>query len=87
MRCLRGNLFPIISLLGTFKKHEIPSDLIIPGVTGRGARQLGRSAPVSFIGLRYLFGFGKSTLVPTQTSVFLWYIIDFSLRYVFNAPR
>ena len=69
------------------KTHEIPSDLIIPGVTGRGARQLGRSAPVSLIGLRYLFGFGKSTLVPTQTSVFLWYIIDFPLHYVFNAPR
>ena len=59
------------------KTHEIPSDLTIPGVTGREARQLGRSAPVSLIGLGYFFGFGKSTLVPRQTSVFLWYIIDF----------
>ena len=59
------------------KTHEIPLDLIIPSVTGREARQLGRPAPVSLIGLGYFFGFGKSTLVPTQTSVFLWYIIDF----------
>ena len=81
MRCLRGNLFPIILLLCTVytsvKTHEITSDLIIPVVTGRGALQLGRSAPVSLIGLRYFFGFGKSTLVPTHTSIFLGYIIDF----------
>ena len=60
------------------KTHEIPSDLIIPGVTGRGALQLGRSALASLIGRGYFFGFGKSTLVPTQTSIFLKYIIDFT---------
>ena len=49
----------------------------IPGVTGREALQLGRSAPVSLIGLGYFFGFGKSTLVPRQTSVFVWCILDF----------
>ena len=38
---------------------------------------MGRSAPVSLIGLGYFFGFGESTLVPTQKSIFLWYIIDF----------
>ena len=88
VRCLRGNLFPIIRhCLTSVKTQEISSDLIIPSVTGRGARQLGRSAPVSLIDLGYFFGFGKSTLVPRQTSVFLWYIIDFSLHYVFNVPR
>ena len=90
VRCLRGNLFSIISLLGTVqssvKTHEILSDLIIPGVSGRGALQLGRSSPVSLIGLGYFFGFGKSTLVPTETSIFLGYIIDFTYT-AFLMPR
>ena len=52
--------------------------LIIAGVTGGEALQLCRSAPVSLIGLDYFFGFGELTLVPTQTSIFLGCIIDFT---------
>ena len=44
---------------------------------------MGRSAPVSLIGLGYFFGFGKSTLVPMQTSVFQGYIIDFTYTAFF----
>ena len=39
---------------------------------------MGRSAPVSLIGLGYFFGFGKSTLFPTQKSVFQGCIIDYT---------
>ena len=70
--------FQLFRFLALFKlRLKRTSFRQIPGVTGRGARQLGRSAPVSLIGLGYYFGFGKSTLVPTQTSIFLWYIKDF----------
>ena len=51
-----SNYFAFRHCLTSVKTQEIPSDLITPGVTRRGACQLGRSASVSLIGLRHLFG-------------------------------
>ena len=45
---------------------------------------MGRSAPVSLIGLGYFFGFGKST---SCSSVFLWYIIDFPATFLMPLDK